>query len=272
MAIEWTAPPALKAEIRRGKPWSYHLPVRDAAADVTWHCRVLPLSALEAEPASPARITVTVPADLDILFAELNWQVSSPGTPLETGRIVFRVLEPLAPTTPTPPTETVPVSASRRRAAASLSSVESIAIAGNASASLAGTATMIPSPPSSDARTMPRVIEVIRGGATVPGLRAEVREGRTVTIGRGTRLADHDLDLTGRFEREDLEIYCSRKQAAVFCNDDGVFIRCLGQRPLRIVDADDDVGRDVVGDYCWQVGQILGLPGKLHIVLREGPR
>jgi hypothetical protein len=116
------------------------------------------------------------------------------------------------------------------------------------------------------------VIEVIRGGATVPGLRVEVQKDRSVTIGRGTQLAGHDLDLTGRFETDEMESYCSRKQAEVFSTDDGVFIKGIGTRPLKIVDAAGDAGADLSGEHRWSVGEMLALPGKLRLVLREEPR
>jgi len=242
MTIEWTDVPDTKAEIPRGKPWTYRLPIKGPADDVRWQCRALPLSALEPDPACPERITVHVPADLEILFGELTWQVSAEGSDPAHGRLLFRVVEPrewraaTSPATPTAAAETYAASA--------------------------------PEP----SRTSSLFIEVLRGGATVAGLRAEVRQGRTMTIGRGGQLADHDLDLTGRFETEDLEICCSRRQAEVFTGDDGVFIRCIGNRPLKLVDSEGNPGDDISGDHRWSIGELLALPGKLRLVLREGPR
>ncbi len=264
MAIEWTDPPALKAEISRGKPWSYRLPIRDADTDVRWHCRVLPLSALEADPACPARVTVTVPADLDILFGELTWRLSEPVITPQSGRIVFRVLEPRAPGNAPPAPAAAPIAASSR--------LPESDPAESAARGITAAADEPASPPRAPAsRSATHVIEVIRGGATVPGLRVEVRKDRSVTIGRGAQVADHDLDLAGRFETDDLEAYCSRKQAKVFCTDDGVFIRSLGSRPLKSVDAAGNAGDDIESDHRWSVGEVLALPGKLRIVLRQGP-
>jgi hypothetical protein len=275
MAIEWTDPPVTKAEIPRGKPWSYRLPVRDTHAEVTWHCRTLPISAIESDPSCPARITINVPANLDILFGELTWQVFAPGNASATGRIVFRVHEVLPPdraSDSTAPKEKP--SASLRPAFRPLPRPAFKPLPLPSDAPPSSPATPIPGSPASPAASAAGAcfIEVIRGGATVAGLRVEIPAGQTVTIGRGTTLQDHDLDLTGRFETEDLEVCCSRRQAEAFRTDDGVVIKSVGSRPLKCVDATGTPTEDLPGEYRWAVGEVIALPGRLRLVLREGPR
>jgi hypothetical protein len=251
MPIEWSTPPVGKAEIPRATPWTYVLPLRDTGISVKWQCRSLPSSMWESDPACPARITVLVPDDLDILFGELSWFVSVDGAEKESGRIVFRVVEdrrkPLRPdavAAAPPPADAVQPQVAESRAPQD----------GAPTAPAAGPA---------------RYIEVIRGGVPIAGLRSEVHPGRTVTIGRGSELQIHDLDLTKRFETDELEIGLSRRQAEVFCNDEGVFIRNVGRHPIKLVDASGFPTGDVPFDHRWSVGEMIALPGKLRIVLRE---
>lgn len=254
MPIEWSSRPVAKAEIPRGTPWSYTLPLRDTGTAVRWHCRALPPSTWEADPACPGRITILVPDDLDILFGELTWSVTVEGAEPATGRIVFRVIEV------------------RRESRPRATAVPGSPVTEPATPVVASPAPASPPPadePSPPSAAATRFIEVIRDGVTIAGLRAEVRSARTVTIGRGSTLEAHDLDLAGRFETHELETVLSRRQAEVFCNDEGVFIRNVGTRPMKLVDPSGTPCGDVPPDHPWSVGEVIALPGKLRIVLRE---
>jgi hypothetical protein len=131
----------------------------------------------------------------------------------------------------------------------------------------------VPPPTTSDRPLPPTqanwVIEVLRGGVAISGLCKGVMLGRTVTIGRGSVLEAHDLDLSQRFETDADETLLSRRQAEVFCNDEGVFIRNVGRHPIKFVDALGAPAGDVPSDHRWSVGEMIALPGKLRVVLRE---
>jgi len=255
MALEWSSRPVAKAEIPRGTPWSYTLPLRDARASVQWHCRALPRSTWESDPGCPGRITVVVPDDLDILFGELTWLVSVEGAEPASGRIVFRVIE-VRRESSSPATKATDLAAPE-------SSAPPITQARPALPTPAGDAPTQQTAPSS------RFIEVLRGGVIVNGLRAAVQPGRTLTIGRGPTLEDHDLNLAGRFESNEHETLLSRRHAEVFCNEEGVFIRNVGAHPIKLLDATGMPASDVQADHRWSVGEVIALPGKLRVVLRE---
>jgi hypothetical protein len=255
MSLEWSGSPVAKAEIPRGVPWSYALPLKDPLAAVRWSCRLLPRSAWDSDPACPARINVHVPDDLELLFGELTWFASAEGAEPASGKIVFRVIgvrREIAPPAaervdhlaqPTAPPATVPPEP----------------------AALPPTASDTPLTQTQATR----FIEVVRGGVAISGFRAAIRPGRTVTIGRGSVLEDHDLDLSQRFETADDETLLSRRQAEVFCNDEGVFIRNVGRHPIKLMDASGSPAGDVPPDHRWSVGEMIALPGKLRVVLRE---
>lgn len=251
MAIEWSTPPVGKAEIPRATPWTYALPLRDKAVSVKWQCRSLPSSTWESDPVCPARITVLVPDDLDILFGELAWVVSVDGVDKESGRIVFRVVEARRKPLPPDPVAAAPSSANAGQPQVTESRAPQDGV------------------PAAHSAEAARYIDVIRGGVPIAGLRAKVYPGRTVAIGRGSELEADDLDLTGRFETDELETALSRRQAEVFCNDEGVFIRNVGRRPIMLVDASGAPAGEVPFDHRWTVGEVIALPGKLRIVLRE---
>lgn len=253
MPIEWSGRPITKAELSRGKPWSYTLPLRDENASVRWHCRTLPRSTWECDPARAARITVHVPDDLDVLFGELTWSVSGENAESAVGSIVFRVTEAR---------RDLPGPAAEPLGQQSVRATTAVPLVAPESASAPAAETVRPA-------TLVRYIEVFRGGVAVRGLHVEIRPGRTVTIGRGSHLTEHDLNLAGRFETDDDETFLSRRQAEVFCNDDGVFIRNVGRHRLELVDVSGVPVGDVPPDHRWNVGETIGLPGGLSVVLRE---
>lgn len=263
MPIEWTSQPATKTELSRGRAWSYRLPLRGTGIAVTWTSRSLPKWAMQMDEAEPDRIVITVPDDLDILFGELAWTATADHAETVSGTIVFRVVEPLAPgaspavtsTAPPAPIADKPTSAPAKSAGGS---------------SDVGSSAARPSPPPADKPAAAAwFIEVLRGGATVPGLRADLQAGRTLVIGRGGTVGEHALDLAGRFETDELEACCSRRQAEVFCSAEGVFIRSIGRSPLQLVDASGSAADDLTADHRWAVGETIALPGKLRVILRE---
>jgi len=268
MAIEWSSPPAGKIEIPRSTPWSYTLPLRDTNVAVRWKCRALPRSSWEPDPDCPARINVLVPDDLDILFGELSWSVGTDGAETASGRIVFRVIE--ARRSPT----AAPTVVADRTADTQAAPPPSPGVVSRPIADVVQTPNNEPREPKDAAapgrpEASARYIEVIRSGVPVAGLRAEIHSGRTVTIGRGSMLEQYDLNLAGRFETDDHETSLSRRQAEVFCNDEGVFIRNIGRSPIKLVDSSGSPAGDIQADHLWSVGEVIALPGKLRVVLRE---
>jgi hypothetical protein len=113
-------------------------------------------------------------------------------------------------------------------------------------------------------------VNVIRNGVSVPSLKAVLDPRRAVTIGKSS--GTHgipDLDLGGQFESPDLEAACSRRQAEIFWSEQRIWIKTVGKRPLKFLDAAGNPSDDVPALHCWQPEQVLIIPGKLRLVLRR---
>jgi hypothetical protein len=295
MTIEWQRTPLVKETLHPGQTWAYRLPieVQGAAPAVQWSSDLLPPSALTADANDPLRLTVLVPTDASGGIGEIAYEIRDVDGPVR-GRILVRIQAasaagrgpgsrdpgkggraPLTKTLPPnlpkiwPNTDSGLTAKDGVTAGTAAAPVGDVGIESSSGANVPDAASAM-SPPSGPVLRGVFQIGIIRNGVVVPELKRVLSPERTTTIGKSS--AKHgipDLDLQGQFETPKQQDACSRQQAEVFWSEQRVWIKTLGRHPLKFLGADGNPGQDVPKSHCWSPDQVLILPGKLRLVLRQ---
>ncbi len=283
MAADWTQKPLRKVTFKAGQTWSYRLPLAAAGGQptsVSWDSDVLPQSAFMMSDDRPLELTVHVPADLPGTFGEISYDFELSGEKT-SGKIIF-CIQPgqSAESKDAPERRTGQTSPGIRDLGAA---PDTVPIQPEPAAARPPEQPKRNPPPHATADqqihsstgasplTGSYQVEVLRqGDVPVPGLTRPVVPGRTLSIGRSSSSKGvPDLDLKGQFESTKLEEYCSRAQVEVLWFKETIVVKTVGRWPLRFLQGDGAPGGEVPHLHNWEPGQILCLPGKLRIVLRE---